>query len=274
MSNTASYDVVTVCTPDEAKTLLTTMIMNYCKHNNVQIEPEKNLSDLWNQIKKTECGLFCMEMIDPEEDSEEYYRFDINGMTMYYLKNGLLLFRFQFDSEYSLDVQPFVSLYNQIGRIPFFELEDSDAGDYYYQEITDKDFKSFPGEWSEDAIRYFKDYYESYSSDEIWKKLEQDWYYSDERDFAALIRGAVCKPAPSVKEIILDPKEMERIQASDPEEFLRQRRLIADLALWDGWDPDVLQPYIEYLHYLDRLEEEEGSGDGSFSTIVESEQSL
>ena len=266
MSNTASYDVVTVCTPDEAKTLLTTMIMNYCKHNDDQIEPANDLSDLWNQIEEIS---FCMEMIDPEEDSKDYYRFDINGMTMYYLKNGLLLFRFQFDSEYSLDIQPFVSLYNQIGRIPFFELENSDAGDYYYQEITDKDFRPFPGEWSEKAIRYYKDYYQSYSSDEIWKKLEQDWYYSDERDFADLIRGAVCKPAPSVKDIILDPKEKERIQASDPEEFLRQRRLIADLALWDGWDPAELQPYIDYL---DRLEEEEGSG-FSFSTIVVSKES-
>lgn len=70
--------------------------------------------------------------------------------------------------------------------------------------------------------------------------------------------------------IIMDPKEMERIQASDSEEFLRQRRLIADLALWDGWDPVELQPYIDYL---DRLEEEEESGNGSFSTIVVSKES-
>ena len=68
MSNITSYDVVTVCTPVEAKTLLTTMIMNYCKHNNVQIEPQKNLSDLWKQIKEIDCGPFAMEMIDPEED--------------------------------------------------------------------------------------------------------------------------------------------------------------------------------------------------------------
>ena len=51
---------------------------------------------------------------------------------------------------------------------------------------------------------------------------------------------------------------------------MRQRRLIADLALWDGWDPVELQPYIDYL---DRLEEEEESGNGSFSTIVVSKES-
>ena len=269
MSNIASYDVVTVCTPDEAKTLLTAMIMNYCKHNNVQIEPQNNISDLWKQIKKIDCGPFAMEMIDPEEDS--IYRFDTKDMIVYYLKNGLILFRFQFDSRYCLDVQPFVSLYNQIGKIPFFELEDSDAGDYYYREITDKDFRPFPGEWSEEAIRFFKQEASFYSSDEIWGMLKDERDYSDEHDFADMIRGAVCKPDTSTKDIILDPKEMERIQASDPEEFLRQRRLIADLALWDGWNPAELQPYI---YYLDRLEEEEGSDDGSFSTIVVSEQSL
>lgn len=266
MSNIASYDVVTVCTPDEAKSLLTTMIMNYCKHNNIQIEPAKNLSDLWNQIEEIP---FCMEMIDPEEDSMEYYRFDTNGMSMYYLKNGLLLFRFQFDSRYSLDVQPFESLYKQIGRIPFFELEDSDAGVYYYQEIIDEGFRSFSGDWSEEAIRFYRYYYESYSSDEIWEKLKNEKDYSDETDFADLIRGAVDKPAPSVKDIIMDPKEMERIQTSDPEEFLRQRRLIADIALWDGWDPTELQFFIDYLDRMD----ENGSDDRFFRTIVESEKS-
>ena len=269
MSNITSYDVVTVCTPVEAKTLLTTMIMNYCKHNNVQIEPQKNLSDLWKQIKEIDCGPFAMEMIDPEEDSMEYYRFDTNGMSMYYLKNGLLLFRFQFDSRYSLDVQPFESLYKQIGRIPFFELEDSDAGVYYYQEITDEGFRSFSGDWSEEAIRFYKQEAPFYSSDEIWEKLKNEKDYSDEHDFADLIRGAVYKPAPSVKDIIMDPKEMERIQTFDREEFLRQRRLIADLALWDGWNPADLQPYIDYL---DRINEN-GSDDCFFNTIVESSQS-
>ena len=98
-------------------------------------------------------------------------------------------------------------------------------------------------------------------------KNEKD--YSDEHDFADLIRGAVYKPAPSVKDIIMDPKEMERIQTSHREEFLRQRRLIADLALWDGWNPADLQPYIDYL---DRINEN-GSDDCFFNTIVESSQS-
>ena len=37
MSNTTSYDIVTVCTPDEAKKLLTAMLVNFRKYNNIQI---------------------------------------------------------------------------------------------------------------------------------------------------------------------------------------------------------------------------------------------
>lgn len=267
MSNITSHDVVTVCTPDEAKTLLTTMIMNYCKHNNVQIEPKKKLLELWEQIRKINYGLFCMEMIDPKEDNMGYRRFDITAMDVSYLKNGLFLFRFKFDSKYCLDNEQFESLYEQIGKIPFFELEDSDAGDFYYQELVNDGFHNVSGSWSEEAINFYKHFY--YDSDYAWELLEDE---DDEYGIADMVRYAIEKPAPSVKEIIIDPKEMAHIQNSNPEEFLRQRRLIADLALWDGWDPAQLQPYIDYLDgkEVNKEEVEEVSSDCLFNEIVAS----
>ena len=50
---------------------------------------------------------------------------------------------------------------------------------------------------------------------------------------------------------------MSEIEKNDKQEFLRQRRLIADLALWDGWDPAQLQLYIDYLDGKDVPEDAE-----------------
>ncbi len=141
-----------------------------------------------------------------------------------------------------MDDDQFASLYEQIGRIPFFELEDSDTGDFYYRETTENGFEDSSGDWSEEAINFYKHFY--YDSDYAWELLEDE---DDEYGIADMVRYAVEKPAPSVKKIILEPDEMARIHSSDPAEFLRQRRLIADLALWDGWDPAQLQPYNDYL---------------------------
>ena len=58
MSNTTSYDIVAVCTPNEAKRLITTMVENYAKFNNADIEPKSNLLDLWRQIREIYYGLF------------------------------------------------------------------------------------------------------------------------------------------------------------------------------------------------------------------------
>ena len=271
MGNVNSYTVVTVCTVNEAKTLLSSMISNYCQNSKAQIEPKEKLLEILKQTQKicedeeivfpfqsvddddslawTYDMCFMMEMIRPDEhDAYE------TSLYFYYLINGLVVIKYHYSTKYSGCEYLFRSLSRQIGELPFFALENPEEWGHQYIEISDfeKDGEDFT-----DAVSFFTNFYDD--PDRVWELLmDGDDYISE------VIRGALSKPAPDSKKIISDPKKMSEIEKTDKQEFLRQRRLIADLALWDGWDPAQLQLYIDYLDGKGEPEEAESVSKSPF----------
>lgn len=259
-----SYTIVAVCTVNETKALLSAMITNYCQYKGTQIDPEEKLLNLLKQTQKicedeeiifrfqsvedddslawTYDMCFMMEMIRPDE--HDAYETSLN---FYYLINGLVVVRFHYSTKYSGCEHLFRSLSKQIGGLPLFVLENPDGWGHQYLEISD--FEKNDEDFT-DAVNFFTNFYDD--PNHVWDLLEEgDEYITD------VIRGAITKPAPDSKKIISDPKKMLEIEKNDKQEFLRQRRLIADLALWDGWDPAQLQLYIDYLDGKDVPEDAE-----------------
>lgn len=228
-----SYTVVAVCTLDEAKNLLSAMISNYAEANNKTIEPKSSFTELYKQF--VECNkskyYFDMAMIDPDND----YGFEEPNMALYYLKNGMFVFVYRFASKYSFDDANFTTLYNKV-NVPFYILENPEEAGHCYNEIP---FNSKINEYS-DSVNFFTNYYND--PEWVWELLEDEDEYLLE-----IIENAAEKPAPNITKIIMDSSEMKRIMETAPEEFEIQRRLLGDLVLWDGWDPDKLKPYFDFL---------------------------
>lgn len=233
MSYVNSYTVVAVCTMEEAKRLLSAMISNYAEANKTTFEPKSSFIELYKQF--VECNesdyYFDLTMVDPRND----YGYEEPIISLYYMKNGLLVFKFNFASKYSFDNAHFITLYNK-ANVPFYVLENPEEIGHCYSEIPyNRNINEYP-----DSVNFFTNYY--YDPETVWDKLEDEDAYLME-----ILECAAEKPAPDLTKIIMDPIEMQHIIETDPEKFEIQRRLIGDLVLWDGWDPAKLQPYFDFL---------------------------
>lgn len=248
MSAINSYDVVAVCSFEETKKLISALITNYCKYKDIEIVLKTKLQDLIDQMQclcdeelgprdaYDETMRFMLEMIDGSEDNDSYNQ----EFSIYYLKNGLFVNRFTWNSEYMNEEYRFEDLSNQIGQIPFFVMLNPEETGHDYFEISnfDKDTMDY-----EDAVKFFCNYY--LESDYVWELLEDK---NDPYGIVDMLENAINKPAPDANQIIMNSEKMKEIQETDSEEFLRQRRLIADIVLWSGWNPKELQPFIDHIN--------------------------
>ena len=228
-----SYTAVAVCTLDEAKQLLSAMISNFAEAKGTTIEPKSTFKELYDQFVECNDSDYYIDMAVIDPDNE--YGFEEPRMDLFYLKNGIFVFRYGFASKYSFDDANFITLYNK-ANVPFYVLQNPEEMGHCYSEIP---FNSNIKEYS-DSVNFFTNYYND--PETVWDLLDEEDDY-----LAEILEGAAEKPAPDLSKIIMDPDEIQHIMATDPEKFEAQRRLIADLVLWDGWDPAKLQPYMDFL---------------------------
>ena len=247
MGNIHTCKAVAVCTLTEAKKLLQTMLENYCEYKRIRITPKESILDLYKQIYKVTYNKdlninqytienFELEMINPNTDF--YFYSDWRALEFSYLVNNLCVFKFGYSTEDVFNYEDFISFQKQIGNVPFFLLECDDAFRNGYSEIIDG--KLICAE-DDDAAYFYLDHYEDPSW--IWDGLEEESEWVPD-----LLAVAAKKPAPDIRNIIQNPIEMLKIRSNDIYSFLDQRRKIADLALWDGWNPGALQPFLDYLN--------------------------